>query len=228
LISHKHHTIFVHIPKVAGQSIEMLFLKDQGLDWSSREALLLRPKRKGEQGPERLAHLTARQYVDLGYTDQKTFEQYFTFAFVRNPYKRLLSFYHYLGYASVISVDTFIDEVLPKKLQSADFFFLAQYDYLYDQGKLLVDFVGKLENIGQDIKTIYREAGIQNSQLPHVNKSGKGQKRGLAALIKQPGLIRHFRPGNLMGRQTIALNPSQKDRIFRHYQNDFEAFGYEK
>lgn len=228
MISPDHHTIFIHIPKVAGQSIEMLFLKDLGLDWNSRAVLLLRPKQAGEKGPERLAHLTASQYVDLGYTDQQTFEDYFTFAFVRSPYKRLLSFYRYLGYASVISLDSFIDKVLPKKLASRDFFFLPQYDYVHRDGKLLVDFVGKLENIDQDITTVCKKAGIEPRRLPHINKSGKGLKRGIAALIKQPGLWLHFRPANLVGRTKVVLSGAQKERIYRLYKNDFEAFGYEK
>ena len=227
MISHKHKTIFVHIPKVAGQSIEMLFLKDQGLDWSSREQLLLRPKRPSEKGPARLAHLTARQYVELGYTDQATFDSYFTFAFVRNPYKRLLSFYKYLGYASVISLDGFIKKVLPEKLEKKDFFFLPQYDYLYEQEKLLVDFIGKLEHIDRDIQTVYSRAGIKKVKLPHVNKSGKGQKRGLAALVKDPSLLTYFKPVNLVRESEISLSNVQKKQVYQLYKNDFEVFGYE-
>lgn len=218
----------MHIPKVAGQSIEMLFLKDQGLEWSSREKLLLRPKRPSENGPERLAHLTARQYVELGYTDQNTFDSYFTFAFVRNPYKRLLSFYKYLGYASVISLDGFINKVVPEMLETKDFFFLPQYDYLYEQEKLLVDFVGKLENIEQDIQTIYSRAGIKNVELPHVNRSGKGQKRGLAAVIRDLSLLPYFRPANLVRKTDISLSSEQKQKVYQLYKNDFKLFGYER
>lgn len=218
----------MHIPKVAGQSIEMLFLKDQGLEWSSREKLLLRPKRPSENGPERLAHLTARQYVELGYTDQNTFDSYFTFAFVRNPYRRLLSFYKYLGYASVISLDGFIDKVVPEKLETKDFFFLSQYDYLYEQEKLLVDFVGKLENIEQDIQTIFSRAGIKKLKLPHVNRSGKGQKRGLAAVMRDPSLLPYFRPANLILRTRNSFSPKQKQKVYELYKNDFEIFGYER
>jgi len=44
MISHKHKTVFVHIPKVAGQSVEQMYLADLGLNWSERAVLLLRPK----------------------------------------------------------------------------------------------------------------------------------------------------------------------------------------
>ena len=67
MISHKHKTVFVHIPKVAGQSVEQMYLADLGLNWSERAVLLLRPKLNTEKGPERLAHLTAAQYTQFGY-----------------------------------------------------------------------------------------------------------------------------------------------------------------
>ena len=59
MISIKHKTIFIHIPKCAGQSIEYLFLKDLGINWDQRINLLLRSKKFNERGPERLAHLYA-------------------------------------------------------------------------------------------------------------------------------------------------------------------------
>ena len=46
MISKAHKTIFVHIPKVAGQSIETMFLNDLNLKWDERSKLLLRKKRK--------------------------------------------------------------------------------------------------------------------------------------------------------------------------------------
>ena len=51
MISHKHKTVFVHIPKVAGQSVEQMYLADLGLNWSERAVLLLRPKLNTEKGP---------------------------------------------------------------------------------------------------------------------------------------------------------------------------------
>ena len=230
MISSKHKTIFVHVPKVAGQSIETVFLRDLGLDWGSRGELLLRKKKAGEQGPHRLAHLRAKDYVNLGYTDADTYDSYFTFTFVRHPYARVLSLYHYLGYSRIISVESFLDKVLSKKIGEEHFFFIPQYDYAFDdEGILLVDFVGKLESIKNDIQEVFRQCGLENAKLPHVNKSEKGLKRGLAALIKRPELLGHLKIGRLFRNIKVKeLSSSEKQKVQQLYQRDFESFDYEK
>ena len=229
MISSKHHTIFVHIPKVAGQSIETIFLKDLGLDWNSREELLLRKKRNGEMGPHRLAHLTASEYVSLGYIDQETFDDYFSFSFVRNPYNRLISVYNYLGYSRIISFEAFVNKVVKGKLQASDFFYVSQYDYLYEGEKLLVDYVGKLENLKEDMQFVLNKSGLEGHEIPHINKSEKGLKRGIAALLKAPKLWSSFSPARLFsGKKKKDLTASEKELVYSLYQKDFEKFGYER
>ena len=39
MISFPHKTIFIHIPKCAGQSVEETFLNDIGLDWRKHRHL---------------------------------------------------------------------------------------------------------------------------------------------------------------------------------------------
>lgn len=96
MISHHHKSVFVHIPKCGGQSIETAFLHDIGLDWRRRAPLLLRFNDNPDLGPPRLAHLLARDYVTMGYLPKDMFDSYFKFAVVRNPYRRIVSTYQYL------------------------------------------------------------------------------------------------------------------------------------
>lgn len=230
MISDTHKTIFVHIPKVAGQSIETIFLKDLGLGWEDRHELLLRIKKKGEEGPHRLAHLRAKDYVAMHYINAERFETYFKFSFVRNPYNRVLSLYNYLGYNRIISVTKFIDKVLSRSVKGNHFFFQSQYDYLYDNhGKLLVDYVGKLEDISKDIEYVLDRTGLHGVSLPHVNKSEKGLKRGLTTLIKNPAFLTDLRIKNLISKERVKeLNEKEKQSIYELYTKDFEMFGYEK
>ena len=123
MISNPHKTIYIHIPKVAGQSIEHMFLNDLGLSWHNRKDLLLRKKKIFESGPNRLAHLKSKEYTEFGYIDQETFDDYFKFSFVRNPYRRAFSMYNYLGYSKIISLSTFVKKGLTKENSTASFLF---------------------------------------------------------------------------------------------------------
>jgi hypothetical protein len=110
------------------------------------------------------------------------------------------------------------------------FFFRPQYDYLYnDDGKLMVDFVGKLEHISEDIEYVLEKSGLEHRKLPHINKSEKGLKRGISSLITTPSLLKDLQLTRLFSKKKISeLNKDQKDGIYRIYTKDFEYFGYEK
>ncbi|MBX2828737.1 MAG: sulfotransferase family protein [Flavobacteriaceae bacterium] len=229
MISKEHRAIFVHVPKVAGQSIETMFLNELGLDWEHRDSLLLRKKEPSEKGPYRLAHLTASEYVELGYVEADVFQEYFKFSFVRDPYKRAFSFYNFLGYAKIISFRSFVNHVLPRKLKENDFFFKSQYDYLYSgEGELMVDYLGRLETIKDDIEIVKERCGLKNASLPHVNKSKGEWNRAIAHLVKTPYLWKYFKLNRKKQRFEDVFTPTIKDKVYELYQKDFEAFGYRK
>ena len=228
MISKIHETIFIHIPKVAGQSIETMFLNDLNLDWSQRKRLLLRKKKLFEKGPSRLAHLKANQYVGLNYISQKEFNSYFKFSFVRNPYSRAYSHYKYLGYSKVCTFDFFVTDVLEKKINQKHFFFISQTDYLYDNtGKLLVDFVGKFENLTHDIKYVIDKANLKTKSLPYVNKSKNEIKRGISKLIKNPSTLANLKLDNVIySDYREAYNEKTIDKINKLYKEDLHNFQY--
>jgi hypothetical protein len=207
-----------------------MFLNDLGLNWNNRNELLLRKKKILESGPFRLAHLKSKEYTGYGYIDQETYDSYFKFSFVRNPYRRAFSMYTYLGYSRIISFSSFTKKVLPKKILNNHFFFQPQYDYLYnDKGRLLVDFVGKLENIKEDIKIVLERAAIKNNKLPHVNKSHGGLKRGINKLILNPLLISSLDLNNEeFCVYEKALTDEAKESLHRVYLKDFEFLNYAK
>jgi hypothetical protein len=95
------------VPKCAGQSIERMFLKDLGLTWESHAPLLLlRPKSREEQGPQRLSHLFANEYVKFGYINASRFNDYFKFTVIRDPIDRILSELNYRQIKRRVSVST--------------------------------------------------------------------------------------------------------------------------
>lgn len=165
--------------------MEHFFLDLHGLSWDKRAPLLLRYNPDPNFGPKRLAHLTAKEYVDCGYISSEDFRNYFKFSFVRNPWARLVSEYLYRGYGKKYSFKEFVTYWLPAKNNYSDAYrhIMPQYDFLYDaNGALLVDFVGRFENLQSDFEVVCTKLRIATSSLPHQNASNKN--KGIISKIK--------------------------------------------
>lgn len=214
MISHHDHCLFVHVPKCAGQSIQHFFLRRVGLTWEQRAPLLLRPNDNPDLGPPRLSHLKAREFVEKKWMTQEQFDAYFRFAFVRNPWDRTASFYR-TGYDRVCSFPHFVRWHLPRLLERKYWFFGPQVDYLYDgNGKLLVEFVGRYENLAADFRQVCTRLGIEDATLPHANDSNKTVGR-IARLFR-----RRPRP------YTELFDDRSKTLVARMYGDDIDAFKY--
>ncbi|MDK3073180.1 sulfotransferase family 2 domain-containing protein [Sedimentitalea sp. JM2-8] len=206
MISHSRETIFVHVPKTGGQSIEAVFLDDLGLGWNDRAALLLRHNDDPARGPEKLAHLFAGEYVARGHIDRRAFDRYLKFAVVRHPFDRILSEYRYRAAAQArrgltLELETFLAREEPGDYSDLARHRVPQFRFLTDRdGSCLVDHVLRFETLAEDIAPIFERIFGERRSLPHRNRSG--------------------------GNRKIALTASQKDRLAERYRGDFEAFGY--
>ncbi|QEM82593.1 sulfotransferase family 2 domain-containing protein [Halomonas binhaiensis] len=205
MISHHHKAIFVHIPKCGGQSVEMTFMEDLGLDWDNRAPLLLRERVEGEKAPPRLAHLTADEYTENCYITPEMFSDYYKFTVVRDPYARLISTYNYLGVKE--EVNAFIsrlDSVFEEK-KGRYWFMKPQADFLVSKdGKLAVDEVIKLEELSAKWAAIADKLRLKNTTLPHVNKS----------MVKKASVS--------------DITPESREIVSRLFAKDFALLGYEK
>ena len=172
MLCHPFHTIFVHVPKTAGQSIEMVFLSKLGLTWRQRAPLLLRPNRDPAKGPERLAHLYAREYVACGHVDAEQFAAYFKFAVVRNPWARAVSEYKF-AYRRRMDFARFLDEVIARRLGVVEQRHIdPQVAFLTgDDGEILVDRVLRFESLAAGFTDVSRRVFGAAALLPNVNVS---------------------------------------------------------
>lgn len=209
MICHPRQALFVHIPKTGGQSVETVFLQDQGLTWQQRAALLLRPNDLPARGPEKLAHLYASEYVALGHISAAQFARYRTFAIVRHPYDRFLSEYRYRaaalhrrGKARVMpGLQAFLDREPGDEHSDMARHLVPQLRYVQNaQGQCLVDDVLKFETLAQDIAPVFADIFGEARSLPHRNRSPDGAP--------------------------VVLTAAQKEQLYHRYRADFEAFGY--
>jgi hypothetical protein len=185
VISHRYKCVYVHVPKAGGQSIETVFVALHGLPWDTRAPLLLRPCSDRRFGPRFLAHLTAREYVSCGHLSEADYQEYFTFAAVRNPWDRVLSTYRYLN-PEGISFSDWVRTTLVDKIEHGHFFFKSQAEYVTDaDGAVMVDQVLRLEDFPHAFDTVRERLGLGGSGLPKVNVSKK--HAGLTADVAYDG-----------------------------------------
>lgn len=196
-----HRTVFVHVPKCGGQSIEAAFCDALGLDWHHHRyllALMERPKSwPGRHG--RLAHLRAEEYLSGRYMPVAQWAAFYTFGLVRNPYHRVESAWRYLD--PVPDFPDFIAQLAGEGLPLRGFLDPA-LDYLADEyGGLLVNEVWKLEDMPARWPELAERAGIPGTPLPHLNKGGDTQ--------------------------CAVWTPAAVDAVRAIYAKDFSAFGYD-
>lgn len=203
MISHLYDTIFVHIPKTGGQSVELVFLEAHQLRWRSRNDLLLRHSTDRSRGPSRLAHLYAHEYSEHGHIDAEDFRKYFKFAIVRDPYQRLMSEYRYRRSWQRMSIDQFLAVTFDNDWSDSARHLVPQVKYLQDaQGGMLVDEIVRFENLTAELAPVFRRVFGADRELPHRNSSKSGSG-------------------------TVAdLTKAQMKVITEKYAADFEALGY--
>jgi chondroitin 4-sulfotransferase 11 len=174
LISDTHQFIFIHIPRTAGMSLRAAlgpFADGDNLDFSR-----VRWERE-------YPHFTAVEISQIVGEDR--FLRFFKFAFVRNPWERMVSRYSYLkqfnsrpdepinerGYYPPASLS--FGEWLTGDTRNAvhPLDLRQQKDWLVrDTSDLAVDFVGHFENLSESIDMINKRLGT-NIMMPHANRS---------------------------------------------------------
>jgi len=225
MICKPFNCLFVHVPKTAGQSIEQFFMDRLQLDWDrDREKLLLQANDDPSRGTEKLAHLSASEYLSGGYISEEEFSDCFKFSFVRNPWKRILSEYRYRNYFHHRSFKDFVLNKLPAPGWDDKYrHVMPQYDMLYSrEGELLVDFVGRFETLQQDFDTVCERLGIKDSRLPHRNKSDK-KSRDLKRKVRNL-LYRNAEDG-FNGLEDF-YDDETRDAVAEYYRVDIETFAY--
>ena len=226
MICREYQCLFVHIPKVAGQSVEQFFMNRLGLDWDAdRDEVLLGDNEDRTRGTQKLAHLSASEYVDDGFISKDEYERLFKFSFVRDPFQRLVSEYRYRNYFHHRSFRDFVLNKLPQPGWDDKYrHVMPQYEMLHDkEGRLLVDFVGHFESLQIVFDQVCKELGIEDSALPHRNPSKKKSRN-----LKRRARNFLFRNGEGNKKSYREFYDQETlEAVSRYYQKDIETFGYQ-
>ena len=200
-ISHKHHTIFVHVPKAAGTSINKMLECDSekhlvSFDWvRNMKQVPALPGMSYEEMMEILychpQHLKAHQLKLLFPNEWKT---YYKFAIIRNPYERAVSEYEYIQKHRVnkaldfrnVDFETFMSMVykLPPHTRKLifDYHFDNQKDFVTINNKIAVDEIYRYENIATCMRML--EIMTDNPQVHELKFKEKPYQEYYTPLAK--------------------------------------------
>lgn len=175
LLSKKFRFIFIHIYKNAGTSITNALIPfataGRWETWSN--SVLKRLKFSPRFDPQPFPfHIKASEIIaKIG---GENFKSFFSFAFVRNPWDWQVSLYNYM-----LKETTHYQHHLVRGLGSFDRYIRwrcteevrLQRDFIYSaDGELLIDYVGRFENLDADFQTICDRIGISTT-LSRLNVS---------------------------------------------------------
>ncbi len=169
-VSDSRKLVFVHIQKTGGITVHRL-LQQQIPDIRIIDAEVAR-----------------HAFAIRGMKTLDDWDERFKFAFVRNPWDRLVSWYSMVAnsqkarnelwwyvHENSSTFEEFIHNCTDE-IEIAEGVYYSftynQLDYVTDEnGNLIVDFIGRLENFEEDIHEVFDRIGVELEAIPHNNRS---------------------------------------------------------
>ena len=213
LLSLRYRFLFVHIAKTGGTSVRAALQPLRWRDpWYIPQFICSRLShltghRIGSKFPRHAKVIAAKEMLP-----RELFDELFKFALVRNPWDLQVSSYHHISrerpqlMTGIKDFPSFIryklDPERPYQFHM-DTSIELQSDYVKGlDGKMLVDFIGRYENLEADFQEICTRIGIAPPPLPHRRRATERKD---------------YR--DYYDDATAAL-------VAEHFAADIEAFGY--
>lgn len=233
IISNNQQYIFIHIMKAAGTSMsvkmdETLKWNDVIVGGSK-----LGEKIQAEYKKKYLLHKHSRAREIKDVVGSEVWNKYFTFTIVRNPYSRAISFYTYVekmvksnGYIKRLGMFKMKDPnanvwqwpATLAYMEGSNFSeFIRNEKFLNsmgadkqvnwvtdDEGNVIVDHIGKIENIDEDLRVISKKIGVDLTSIEKKNPS------------RRKNSLSHY-----------LSNENDYEYLFKMYEDDFKTLGYD-
>lgn len=165
-LSDEHKVLFIHIPKTGGTTIEQLF----NIKWT--EDNLLSTSYQGDVAPQ---HFNVAQ---LQKARPNKWVQYYKFTFVRNPWDRLVSTYHWFN-RGCTTFELFVKYVYSMlKEHKDDILKVPNYrsmgfDHLVPQHEFVTEGVNvfRFEEFAQGVSSLMAKFDLPIERYSHANST---------------------------------------------------------
>jgi len=210
-----YRAIYISVPKVACTSFKTAFARLLGLNLD---------RARGD--PHRVWYPTP---VPIGSLQRFLYPGFFRFAFVRNPWDRLVSCYRdkirnevdghtyftirpgvanclarFDAFVADMSFDDFVAAVASIPDADADEHFRSQHTFLVNRrGEIAADFVGRYERLADDFRIVQQRTGLPDIELPRLQAA------------------------RTAARYAAYYTPRTRDIVAERFGRDIEMFGYE-
>jgi chondroitin 4-sulfotransferase 11 len=210
-----YSAIYISVPKVACTSFKTAFARLLGLGLD-----------KANGDPHRLRYPSP---VPIARLQPLLYPGFYRFAFVRNPWDRLVSCYRdkiknevdgythftirpgvanclarWSAFSPGMTFDEFAAAVAAIPDSEADEHFRSQHTFLAGRnGELAADFVGRYEKLADDFALVRERTGLPDIELPRLQAARTAAK------------------------YAAYYTPATRDLVARRFRRDIELFGYE-
>ena len=213
MICHELKTIFIHIPKTAGVSVTHAIMSHiTGRDTSGEIGHLSSELKEQFSVRNKQKHKQARKFVPEDIS-QNLWNEYYKFTFVRNPWDRAVSEFHWRHSLEKRKPSTDFKEFLnycgeriqDKNNSKRDIYWThaqTQKSYVTNHnGKLILDDTFRFEDMDNNIKIISEKLNVPINLKKHNSSRHH-----------------HYRD---------YYDEESKEMVSKLYKEDIEMFGYE-
>jgi hypothetical protein len=200
--STRYNCLFIHVPRTGGTTVEKIL----GIyrEWPTLDLNILRGRLAIGKEEYQLQHLSIQEAFQFL---PSSAANCFAFAFVRNPWDRMVSEYFWQQYywpdgGGSGDFELFIDRACAivnarEELEGRNCHYRPQIEFLGDK----ISFVGRFENFEADLRKVLTALGFEKIEMRHEYKTPHQCYRQY-------------------------YNDTSQKRVARAYESDIDAFKY--
>ncbi len=225
-INHDLKAIFIHIPKTAGSYMADILHKHYGF----KNYYLTRPDHlafckshdSSIKSHENKIHGTLIYYKTSPYCNQvmnmtpKKWDTYYKFCFVRNPYDKIVSGWNYVNKHQLPFIK-YLKNPFQKNCWDYWHVLMPQVRHIINEkGKIGVDFIGKYEDLEEDLERVLEHLHLQKKHKPFKKNSRHHQP---FFVYYNPIILQHV--NKLLNEDFLHLEQYKKTETIQEFIKEF-------